>query len=205
MSEIHYKDFKEYLAKLKQNGQLKAYLIYGERFLVDIVLSDMLDSLVPESDREFSYEKFDLEDRSIETVLESMNTYSFFSKKKVASVDITQMFSKGSRLKNEESNDGEDAEQARDEAVLLQRAIENGFPDSHILLMTSEKVDKRRALYKTLKKTGMIIDCSIPLGNRMADRKAQEAVMFECMKMIVSENGKSMDKKAFASLLESTG
>jgi len=205
MSEIHYKDFKEYLANLKQNRPPNAYLIYGEGFLVDIVLTGMLDVLILESDREFNYEKFDLDDSSVEAVLESMNTYSFFSERKIVSVDITRMFSKDSRRKNEDAQTDAETDRAKDETALIQEAIESGFPDNHLLLLTAEKVDKRRALYKTLKASGMIIDCSIPLGNRMADRKAQEAVLFECMNTIVSENGKSMDKKAFASLLDSTG
>jgi len=38
-------------------------------------------------------------------------------------------------------------------------------------------VDKRRSLFKTILKTGLVIDCSVPKGDRREDRIAQETVM----------------------------
>lgn len=205
MSEIHYKDFKDYLLKLKSENPAKVYLIFGEDFLINIVLSDIINALIPESDREFNYEKLDIKESSIETVLESMNTYSFFSETKIFTVAIDQLFFKVARLKKEDMKEEDETDTAQEDAVLLQAAIEKGFPDKNLIVFTAGKVDKRKMLYKAVKKTGMIVDCSIPQGNRMADRKAQEAVLFECMRLIVSENGKTMDKRAFTSLMNTTG
>jgi len=205
MSEIHYKDFKDYLLKLKSENPAKVYLIFGEDFLINIVLSDIINALIPESDREFNYEKLDIKESSIETVLESMNTYSFFSETKIFTVAIDQLFFKVARLKKEDMKEEDETDTAQEDAVLLQAAIEKGFPDKNLIVFTAVKVDKRKMLYKAVKKTGMIVDCSIPQGNRMADRKAQEAVLFECMRLIVSENGKTMDKRAFTSLMNTTG
>ena len=205
MSEIHYKDFKDYLLKLKSENPAKVYLIFGEDFLVNIVLSDIINAIIPESDREFNYEKLDIKERSIETVLESMNTYSFFSETKIFTVAIDQLFFKVAGLKKEDMKEEDETDTAQEDAVLLQAAIEKGFPDKNLIVFTAGKVDKRKMLYKAVKKTGMIVDCSIPQGNRMADRKAQEAVLFECMRLIVSENGKTMDKRAFTSLMDTTG
>lgn len=205
MSEIHYKDFKDYLLKLKSENPAKVYLIFGEDFLINIVLLDIINALIPESDREFNYEKLDIKESSIETVLESMNTYSFFSETKIFTVAIDQLFFKVARLKKEDMQEEDETDKAQEDAVLLQAAIEKGFPDKNLIVFTAGKVDKRKMLYKAVKKTGMIVDCSIPQGNRMADRKAQEAILFECMRLIVSENGKTMDKRAFTSLTDTTG
>lgn len=205
MSEIHYKDFKDYLLKLKSESPAKVYLIFGEDFLINIVLSDILNALIPESDREFNYEKLDIKENSIETVLESMNTYSFFSETKIFTAAIDQLFFKVARLKKEDMQEEDETDKAQEDAVLLQAAIEKGFPDKNLIVFTAGKVDKRKMLYKAVKKTGMIVDCSIPQGNRMSDRKAQEAILFECMRLIVSENGKTMDKRAFTSLMDTTG
>jgi len=207
MSEIHYKDFKNYLLKLKKENPAKVHLIFGEEFLVNKVLSDILDILIPESDREFNYEKIDGENNGVVKAVESISTYSFLSDTKVIAVAIDRLFSTGPQAKAKDADaseeNGMDSDKA--DAFLLQEAIEKGFPDQNLLVMTTGKVDKRRTLYKAVKSAGMIIDCSIPQGNRMADKKAQEAVLYESMKMIVSENGKTMDRKAFATLMETTG
>ncbi len=205
MSEIHYKDFKNYLLKLKKEDPAKAHLIFGEEFLVNKVLSDILDILIPESDREFNYEKIDGENNSVAKAVESISTYSFLSDTKVIAVAIDGLFSTAHQATDADVSEENDVDSGKADAALLQEAIEKGFPDQNLLVMTTGKVDKRRTLYKAVKKAGMIIDCSIPQGNRMADKKAQEAVLYESMKMIVSENGKTMDRKAFATLMETTG
>ncbi|MBW1893769.1 MAG: DNA polymerase III subunit delta [Deltaproteobacteria bacterium] len=205
MSEIHYKDFKNYLLKLKKEDPAKVYLIFGEDFLVKKVLSDILDILIPESDREFNYEKIDGENNGVAKAVESMSTYSFLSDTKIVTVAIDGLFSTGTQAKDADASEENDTDSIKADAALLQGAIEKGFPDQNLLVMTTGKVDKRRTLYKAVKSAGMIIDCSIPQGSRMADKKAQEAVLYESMKMIVSENGKTMDRKAFATLMETTG
>jgi len=205
MSEIHYKDFRNYLLKLKKEDPAKVHLIFGEEFLVNKVLSDILDILIPESDREFNYEKIGGENNGVAKAVESMSTYSFLSDTKIICVAIDGLFSTIAQAKTADAPKENDTDSIKADAALLEGAIEKGFPDQNLLVMTTGKVDKRRTLYKAVKKAGMIIDCSIPQGNRMADKKAQEAVLYESMKMIVSENGKTMDRKAFTTLMETTG
>ena len=92
-----------------------------------------------------------------------------------------------------------------DNATLLQKAIENGFPKGNHLIITTDLVDKRRKLFKTIREQGMIIDCSVPKGDRRADRMAQEAVLSERMSEILDQVGKRMDKDAYMTLYEMTG
>ena len=66
-------------------------------------------------------------------------------------------------------------------------------------------VDKRRKLFKIIKKTGMIIDCSVPKGDRKADKIAQEAVLSERMKALLDRYEKSMNKEAYWTMYEMTG
>jgi DNA polymerase-3 subunit delta len=66
-------------------------------------------------------------------------------------------------------------------------------------------VDKRRKLYKTIKKNGIIIDCSVPKGDRKADKIAQEAVLAERMEALLGRYGKVMDKKTYRAVYELTG
>ncbi|MFZ1985776.1 MAG: hypothetical protein WAU91_15260, partial [Desulfatitalea sp.] len=73
---------------------------------------------------------------------------------------------------------GWSAAAADDPIQALILAIEKGFPDQHFLVITtSAKVPKNRKFYKTLQSRGIIIDCHVPLGERRADKMAQEAVL----------------------------
>lgn len=92
-----------------------------------------------------------------------------------------------------------------DTGEVLEKAIENGFPGDNHLIITTDLVDKRRRLYNTIDKHGIIIDCSVPKGDRTADKKAQEAVLYEEMGRILSKNNKTMARDAYQALVEMTG
>ena len=92
-----------------------------------------------------------------------------------------------------------------DNAGLFEKAIEKGFPKGNHLIITTDMIDKRRSLFKTILKKGFIIDCSVPKGARREDKLAQEAVMMENMKVILSKNEKTIDKDAFLAVSEMTG
>lgn len=92
-----------------------------------------------------------------------------------------------------------------DSAERLQKAIEKGFPKGNHLIITTDLADKRRKLYKTIKEKGLIIDCSVPKGDRKADRDAQEAVLKESKNTILEQFGKTMGENAFKKMYEMTG
>jgi DNA polymerase-3 subunit delta len=92
-----------------------------------------------------------------------------------------------------------------DDCTLLQTAIEKGFPKNNHLIITAESVDKRRALFKAISQKGMIIDCSVPRGERRADKMAQEGVLIEKMSSMLKASGKKMDKPAYLALYQMTG
>lgn len=94
---------------------------------------------------------------------------------------------------------------ALDNAALLQRAIEKGFPQENHLVITTDIIDKRRALYKCILTHGTVVDCSVPKGDRRADRTAQEAVLADQMRTFLERSGKSIRKDAYDRLIEMTG
>ena len=94
---------------------------------------------------------------------------------------------------------------ARDDCRSLQQAVEKGFPQSNHLIITTDTVDKRRGLFKTISSRGMIVDCSVPKGARRADQIAQESVLVEKMNSILTESGKTMDQATYLALYEMTG
>ena len=66
---------------------------------------------------------------------------------------------------------------ATDAVGALIRAIENGFPQDHYLVITTDIVDKRKRLFRLIQEKGQVIDCSVPRGERKADKAEQEAVL----------------------------
>jgi DNA polymerase-3 subunit delta len=94
---------------------------------------------------------------------------------------------------------------AGDGAGILERAIENGFPKGHHLVITTDLIDRRRSLYKIISERGVVIDCTVPKGDRRADKEAQEATLADHMKSILEAAGKTISREAFLSLCEMTG
>ncbi len=92
-----------------------------------------------------------------------------------------------------------------DNESILCRAIEKGFPAGHRLLITTDTVDKRRKLYKTIREQGVIVDCSVPKGDRKADKTAQEAVLADTVHAVLRDSGKSLAPDAYKALIETTG
>ena len=87
----------------------------------------------------------------------------------------------------------------------LQRALEKGFPKGHHLIMTvNSKVHKNRKLYKQIRDGGMVIDCSVPLGERHADKIAQQVVLRQILDRKLAAAGMKLAAGAFQKLCELT-
>lgn len=93
----------------------------------------------------------------------------------------------------------------RDDADLLKKAMDKGFPDGHRLVITTDLVDRRKALFKTIDEAGLVIDCSVPKGETRADRMAQDAVMQAAVDDALAQAGKKMAADARQRLMQWTG
>lgn len=93
----------------------------------------------------------------------------------------------------------------KDQASLLIESMEKGFPVNHHLLITTEFVDRRKALFKAMVKHGMVINCSIPKGVRKQDKIEQEKALREASLSILSRSAKTLDPGAFHAICEMTG
>jgi DNA polymerase-3 subunit delta len=92
-----------------------------------------------------------------------------------------------------------------DNEKVLQKAVEKGFPKGNHLIITTDRVDKRRGLYKAINNNGIIIDCSVPGGQTRSDKIAQEAFIKEMMRNILAKAGKAVDTNAYLAMYEMTG
>ena len=90
-------------------------------------------------------------------------------------------------------------------ARLLEKTIARGIPEGNRLILTTESVDRRKKLFELIKEKGLVIDCSVPKGERRADKKAQEAVLREIKNSVLNKSEKEMEPGAFALLYEMIG
>jgi len=267
MPEISYKDLKKYLRDREGRPFEPIYLIYGEEMLVKTAFDDLLNALVPASNRSMNYEPLDGANVTIHEVIGRINTFSLIPGKKVVAFLDSRVFYAGHEkgrllanaqkalkdddikkaagnllsmmahlnlsfddlsISNREVSLGLDWDSAtnsswldgiiaycrennlsvpavEDDSRILQDAVEKGFPKDNHLILTTDLADKRRTLYKTISTRGLAIDCTVPKGNRRADRIVQEAVVVDKMNSILQASGKTIDKNAYTSLYEMTG
>lgn len=93
-----------------------------------------------------------------------------------------------------------------DHVGVLQQAFERGFPEHHHLIVTVyAKVPKNLKLYKSFRDHGVVIDCNIPLGERRADRAAQESVLRQSLDELLAKANKHLSPGAFQNLCQLTG
>ena len=95
MPIINYKDLKQYLAELGNDPFAPVYLIYGEEMLTQNAFDELLDALVPASERNINYEPLDGTQENIHEVIRRVNTYSLLPGIKVIALRDSRIFYAG--------------------------------------------------------------------------------------------------------------
>jgi DNA polymerase-3 subunit delta len=85
-----------------------------------------------------------------------------------------------------------------DPAILLEEALNTGIPRGNLLLLLAEEVDKRKRLYKYLKKNQVIIDLSVEQGASSRAQKAQKSVLQD----LVAASLTGMNKRMAGGVME---
>ncbi len=95
---------------------------------------------------------------------------------------------------------------AGNQVETLQAAIEKGFANHHHLIITvNARVPKNLKFYKSIRDNGWIIDCNVPVGERRADRMAQEGVLRQTLETALTASGKRLQAGLFEPLCRLTG
>ena len=266
MPTIDYHALSDHLDRATAADWPPVTLICGEEMLCKKVFEDVLDVLMPGSDRALGVETFDGNEDSLGSVLASMNTYALLSSAKVVVLHDARLFysakaqqglrekmiqaaqsgalKKASRpflnlmalagltfddmnvpalrKKVAEDVDGEPAPwfsqlldycrdkglqlpDKHDDADLLKASMEKGFPDRHRLVVTTDFVDRRKALFKAIDEAGLVVNCTVPKGETRADRMARDAVTKTTLDASLAQAGKRMDNDARQRLMQWTG
>ncbi len=128
------------------------YLIYGKEIL--LIEKKMNDILKKEKMEEFSINKYDLENQSLDEILEDASMISMFGAKKGILVSNSYIFTGTTKKSTIIQN-----------TDLLLSYIEHPNPDTILIFsIVTEKLDERKKITKGIKKAGTVIEVSMNKG-----------------------------------------
>lgn len=182
---------------LSKNDKRKAVLICGESFLVRKALDTLVPILLKGESKQFGLDVLDGKTTPVGEIAEQAGTFSFLGTRKVIAVKDAPLF----LLK---APPGEISYGEKDLQVLV-RLVEEGIPDSHVLVFTTGAPDRRKKIYKLILEHGLVVDCSVATGARKADIEEQQAVLRDISRQMLLKAGKQMAPDAFAALVDQTG
>ncbi|ETR71572.1 MAG: DNA polymerase III subunit delta [Candidatus Magnetoglobus multicellularis str. Araruama] len=81
---------------------------------------------------------------------------------------------------------------------MLTEAIDKGFAQRNILIITTDTVQRNRRLYKAIARHGTVVNCQVAKGFVKAEKDQQEKTFRENAQHILAQSGKSMSSEAFA-------
>ena len=208
MTVIKHNEVQRHLERVTQNTgstRYPVYLLFGEDVLTKTALQTILDLLMPVTARQYNYEALEGSPENILDAVQRLNTYALLDSGKIVALFDSPLFSAGQKGTASPENTQQKGVSSGDAADILIAAMTDTFPKNHYLIMTAPAVDKRRRLYKLMEETGLVVDCSVPQGNRQADKVAQDAVLRESMQALLSKRKKTLESSAFAALCNMTG
>jgi DNA polymerase-3 subunit delta len=266
MPEIPYSRFKQYLAETPMEELGQVWLVHGEESFCKTAAGDLIDRLLPGSEKILGYDPVDNDD--IFLAIERASTFSLLPGTRVIALPDSRIFysredhqsllrkareavddeqmqkaarhftaalglmdlsledaallepgQKGFKMDPDVRGDGkwikDLAAHCRDKGLFpapaadrsgeLQQAVAGGFPAHNYLIITTDLVDKRRGLYKTILEKGSVVNCSVPMGAGRQDKMARETLLADHARSILAESRKEMDPAAYRMMSEMTG
>lgn len=102
-----------------------------------------------------------------------------------------------------ETDDG--THQGDDASESYIKAFQGGIPNSNILILLAEAVDKRKRLYTYIKENGVIVDLSVDSGGGTAAQKDREAIFKDLVAGTLAGFDKKLEARALPILLDRVG
>lgn len=178
-------NYKEFVKHMKATEPLNVYVLYGkERYLVNWAVEALKEKYIPSDFRDFNFDKIDSPVASLETIINTCETLPMMSQRRMLVLEDFSIL-EGGKIKNFSEEDEKGLAKYLDQV-----------PSCCIIIMTcGSKLDKRKALYKKLSKSGGIFEFNLlePL-----DLKKWISKRFK-------KKGKEIQPAAIQKLIEVTG
>jgi DNA polymerase III subunit delta len=89
-------------------------------------------------------------------------------------------------------------------AQIYEGLIREGVPTGAVLILTAEVVDQRRALFKRISESGVVVDCGVRTG-KLGETQMKPDVARARIKDTVGRAGKRIDDEAVTGIVERIG
>jgi DNA polymerase III delta subunit len=172
-------------------------LVSGEAYLVNEAFDRIKAALLKGNAGKFNIEVLDGRTTPMGDIVEQVTTFSFFDGQKIVAVKQAPLFAV-------RAGAGEIQYQEKD-LLRLADLVTSGIPDGHFLVMTTDALDRRRKIFKTLESAGLVIDCTVPQGARKADLEDQHRLLQDIAQKVLLRSGKTLDSAGFLALVDRTG
>ncbi len=125
---------------IKNKSMAKVMLFYGpENFMMNFYLKKSVETIIAGGDLTMNYDLFSEKKTTLDTINDGIETLPFFADQRVVVLSNLDLIGK-----NKISNDL---------AVLIEK-----LPETTYLIIVESEVDKRKKMFKTIKKMGHIIE-----------------------------------------------
>jgi len=139
--------YKTFEKDLKSGGVKNVVLFYGkEQYLVKLSTKAIVKKYVNDECMAFDFLEIDPETATLPHIVESCETFSMFSEKRVVVLLNFTLMSSGKNKNIQEADEKKFTEYIKN------------VPDTCILIITAEDVDKRKKLYKEIVSCGNVYD-----------------------------------------------
>lgn len=92
-----------------------------------------------------------------------------------------------------------------DPAALFEETMIAGIPRNNLVILLAEDVDKRKKLFKYLKKNHTVIDLSVEQGASKKAKTAQNQVICDLIRTTLADMGKTLDNRVMEELTNRVG
>lgn len=157
------------------------YLIYGEDlFLIKENIKKIINNSKIDKD---SIIKYNMEENTIETLVEELNMYDMFGNKKIVISDNSIFLSSEVKKDNNYNTD------------LLLEYLKNSNPESILIIILNKNIDERKKISKELKKICTVINCN----------KFNDYELFDYVKNRLIKNGFKVNNSSIDLIIKYVG
>ena len=150
---MNYKDFVMSLKSMKH-----VYLLSGaESYYIDRGVEDILSRLFKKNeDRSEGLVKIDCDKKAdINEIIAAIETAPFFAEKNVVLVKNTTLFKAKAAASDDESKSSKRKDPTTERLI---NTLSDMLETNYVIFTTNETADKRKSLYKTVNKVGVILE-----------------------------------------------
>ena len=142
---LKYNKLDQFLNSVNNKSLPNLIIIYGQQYLLKQAQKSISSFLLGKNTNKFALDTLEGDSVTMGEIIEHVSTFSIFQSKKIIIVKNIPIF----------QNQDKSGETGFSQSELdhFTDFIEKGFPENHYLILTTNNADKRKKIFKLIKKT----------------------------------------------------